>query len=253
MRTSSYLSIVAALVLTACTSGKQPPTDAAESVAGVREALALREKKVESYRYSGVTTRGNEKAEFKFSFRAPNKMRAELISANRFFFFDGTRLLQWDATNEKMTEFDLESATKEKRADLLHRIFSPFVPEGWRAPLLGGTLRAEKRKEGEKTLTAVIASVAEGEQAFEITWLFEPPAMNFAGKQVKDGGVVRVLDQHCDRELGVCFPSTIEEEIPGEPVTRTVLKEIELNVPMPPELFEIHPPSNIVYEKAQLE
>jgi outer membrane lipoprotein-sorting protein len=214
-------------------------------VSAVKASLAERERKVQSYRFSGESVHGEERVSYSFAFRAPNKMRGEIAETGVTFAFDGRRLVQWDEKNRFFHVVDMEKAPRAKAQMFLHKVFAPFAPEGWRAPLLGGTLTAEQRVLDGKERTAVTAQASADGESVAITYLFAPPAMDFLGKQVRGGGAVEVLEQHCDEKLGLCFPSVFEETTGVGPKMVTRLTGIEINSAIPPEFFSLEPPEGV--------
>lgn len=235
---------LAALVLLAGGCARKPEPEL-PLVSQVREALAQREQRVVSYRYHGVTEQGGEKGEFRFAFRAPSRMRGDFRSARRTFAFDGRRFVQWDEANRLFTEVDLSATPREQAALFLHKVFAPFVPEGFRTPLLGGTLTAETRREGDRPVVAIHAAAESAGERAVITFLLAPPAMDYLGKSVEGGGAARVVSQHCDPALKLCFPVELEETVPGMPPSRTRLTSVEINPALPPEYFELRPPPGV--------
>jgi outer membrane lipoprotein-sorting protein len=231
----------------ACT--KKPSDDASLLSSTVRAAIAERERKIVSYRFDAETVQGDQRAQFSFAFRAPGKMRGDLKTAGKVFVFDGKRFHQWDETEKVLTEIDLSSAAKEQAALFLHQTFAPFAPEGFRSPLLGGQLHlAREPAEGAQRL-AVTAAVGDG---VAVTFLLAPPAMDYLGKRVAGGGECRVTAQHCDAALKLCFPSSLEESVPGSPAAVTTLTAIEINAALPPEHFELTLPAGARTEKRAL-
>ena len=250
MRRPALRLLLPLLALSAC-SKKCDGAGDPSLVSTVRTALSERERKLDSYRFDGVTVQGADRAEFTFSYRSPGKMRGDLKSARRTFAFDGRRFLLWDEAARVMTEIDLEGVPRDQAALFLHQSFSPFAPEGWRAPLLGGQLSAEPREKDGKPQLAVTAA-APGNAELAVTFLFTPPAMDFAGKSVKSGGESLVTAQHCDEKLKLCFPTTVEERVPGGERAVTTLSNVQLNLALPPETFELKLPDGARLEKRSL-
>ncbi|MGI5860475.1 MAG: LolA family protein [Myxococcales bacterium] len=218
---------------------KREPNEPEELLSRLKAGLAAREKKVVSFQYEGTTVQGEERAEFAFAFRAPKKMRAELTSSGLTFIFDGRQFTQWDSGSKLLQRIDLEKASPEAAALFLHQYLSPFVPEGWRTPLLGGKLGAGVTAEGKVQVSAV---TGEGSEAIEVTYLFALPGFDFVGKTVREGGSVQVGRTHCEEALGLCFPILVVETAAGAPAARTELRNVVVNGPLAPEVFELEPP-----------
>lgn len=239
--------VVGLLVLVLSASGCRRPDAPADppEISKVKAALAERERKIQSYRYRAVTEQGEQRAELSFAFRAPNKMRGDIASPKVCFAFDGGRFVQWDEANRYFTEIDLRSTPRENAQLFLHKVFAPFAPEGWRAPLLGGRLTVESVVEAGNPRIAVTAEASADGETVAITYLFASPAMDFLGKSVRGGGSLQVRAQHCDPALGLCFPSAIEEAPPAGPKLTTRISDIEINAPIPAEFFAPQAPEGV--------
>jgi hypothetical protein len=246
------LFLLSAALFVAC-SKNGAPGSRVPLVSSVKAALAERDKKVLSYRYRGTTEEAGQKAEFSFAYRSPGKMRGDLESSQRTFAFDGAHFRHWDEASQLLTEIDLEAEPRDKAALFLHRVFAPFTPEGWRAPLLAGQLSAEQGFiRGRDCILVTANAAASGEKA-SVVFTFAAPAMDFLGTSVAGGGSTRVKAEHCVPGLGLCFPSVVEQTTPGAGSAVTRLREIEVNAPIAPELFELEPPVGAKVERKRLE
>ncbi|HCF58617.1 MAG TPA: hypothetical protein DFS52_11580 [Myxococcales bacterium] len=242
------LPLVLFLALAGCKRSEPNPPE--ELLSRLKAGLAAREKKLVSFGYEGTTVQGDERAEFAFAFRAPKKMRAELVTSGLTFVFDGRQFTQWDPGSRLLQRIDLGKASPEAAALFLHQYFSPFVPEGWRTPLLGGRLSASQTPEGQVRVSAV---TGEGLEAVEVTYLFAQPGFDFVGKTVREGGSARVERTHCEEALGLCFPIRVQETIAGAPAATTELRNVVVNGPLAPEVFELEPPPGARVETRRLD
>ncbi|MBS2026979.1 MAG: hypothetical protein JST54_03655 [Deltaproteobacteria bacterium] len=256
------LSLLAlAFVLAACPSDKNkaaPPSD--ELASQVRTQLAERERKLTSYRFHGVTTdlASNQSLGFKFAYRSPGKMRGETEGAQaHVFVFDGSSLKDLDVAAKKLTTFDLSALPKDKADAFLHQIFAPFVPEGFRAPLLPATVTAAKTKAatGDRDVAELKASVADGAQSYAFTFRFGMPAMDLMDKAIQGpegASRVEVTQQTCDAKLGLCFPSEVVESHDGKATARTVLSDVAINGQVADAEFVLAVPPGGTEEKRSL-
>ena len=241
--------LLSCLLLLALCGCKKTESSAPDLLSRAKAALSAREAKLVSFRYEGVTAQGDQRAGFVLAWRAPGKLRAEFTATGLTFAFDGRHFAQWDPRTKVLTRVDLEQSERDEVSGFLHQAFAPFVPEGWRSPLLAGALEARASVEGGRDLVALSARSGE----VEVTYLFTSPAYDFFGKRVRGGGEARVLAQHCEAGLGLCFPARIEEIVPGAAPALTTLAGIVVNGPLAPEVFELQAPEGARVETRTLE
>jgi outer membrane lipoprotein-sorting protein len=243
---ADWLLLVALLLWAGCPKDEG---NASGLLSRVRAGLAEREKKVASYRFDGVIAQAEERICFSVAFRAPRMTRVEMKESGIVYAFDGQRFSQWDPRQKTLTLIDLAKEPRLDGALFLHEVFSPFSPEGWRSPLLAGNLVAAADAAGT---VAVEARANDGADEIEVRYLFALPAMDFVGKSVRGGSEVRIKDRHCEKELGLCFPTVIEERPPGQPALVTTLQSFAINVPIPAALFEPQAPEGWSIEHVAL-
>lgn len=224
---------------------RRPSTDSAAEVSllsRVKEQLLQRDRILFALHLEGRVIEKKREAPFTFDYRAPDRM---LASSGGRLSFDGERLYQLDegAASASVTPLALSPI---QRSAILAQLFSRYVPEGFRAPILPRD--AVEAREGshpraaravELRLTA--KDTAEG--SLEIHYWFRWPSLDFLEKQsVGPGdrrGRIVVTEELCDGALKLCVPKALEETAPGRTDIRTLLDEIRLNQPLPIEAFSL--------------
>jgi outer membrane lipoprotein-sorting protein len=241
---------VVVLALSGCPKPAVAP-DEGRLLSDLKTGLAQRDRKLRSYELHGTTTEQGQVAQFRFFYRAPNRMRGVLEKpTEREFAFDGTTLRELDRVGKKLTEISLD--VPEERAKLfLTQLFGAFAPEGYRVPLLlssGVTVRQTKHPRAENALEARQETADDSGQKIAVTYLFRAPAMDLLEKRTEvagqPGASVVVEDEHCDEKLGLCVPKRLTQ---GEAVT--VFDEVKLNPEIPQDSFTLTAPEGFVTEK----
>jgi hypothetical protein len=195
----------------------------------VRQAMAVREAKLKSYRFHATSKQDPSSAplEHDFAYREPGLARGVITKGPPLeLSFDGKALFK--RVEDKLYRYELK-LPKEKQALFLHSNFSPFVFEGFRTPLLPlkGVTAAQKKD-------SVELSVDAGE-GVTVVYALKWPVPDFLEKRTSANGqtsVIHVESEHCDKALGLCVPQVIKE---GEAVT--TLDRIELNPDIPADGF----------------
>lgn len=249
------------LALTGCPRQPEHGADGAALLSQARSALAERERKLQTYRFHGETTdleRGQTLA-FNFVYRAPGKMRGETLGpGGHVFSFDGATLRELDVAAKKLTTYDLTALPRAKSDELLHQIFAPFAPEGFRAPLLpqGPAVKAAARVGAEdKPEVQLTAEVADGAERYAFVYRYRTPAMDLVEKVIRapDGDhTTRVNKQSCEPRSGLCVPTEIVESAGGKPMARTVLSDVAINGPVTDGDFTLAAPPGGTEEKKSL-
>jgi outer membrane lipoprotein-sorting protein len=149
------------------------------------------------------------KLRFRYAMQQPAFSAGELLSPEgartRAFIFDGKTLAVVDDGTKTITRNDL-SADEEQMLLTLHAVFSPFVCEGWRPPLLkpNGTTATQHNDE-------VVLSTAVGVEGVKLQRVSLAKDGAFIGKETiaDDGSVVgstTVLESITDPATGLRFP-----------------------------------------------
>jgi outer membrane lipoprotein-sorting protein len=138
---------------TAALSGcfcEPPPPPSEGGAAATSDAIAVRAIDVLAKRLASIKDlavegtvldqENGERLAFRYAMAQPNLMVGELLDPNsgsrrRAFVFDGKALAVIDDEKKQIARRDL-SETPEQGLLTLHEIFSQFVCEGWRPPLV---------------------------------------------------------------------------------------------------------------------
>jgi outer membrane lipoprotein-sorting protein len=215
----------------------------------VKRRLGEREARLTSYRLEGRSQEGTaEPMGFTFAYRAPLKMRGSLMPPfSRTFSWDGTHLFEQSDKDKHFITYQ-DELSPVRRAGFLTETFSPFVPEGFRAPLLPSHMSARRTSHAHAPeAVALSAKVTEaGADSLEVTYTLRWPSMDFLDKQTRlaDGTVeeVRVEEEHCEQALELCVPQRLSLWVKGAQVGETTLSRVELNPPLPNDMFTLVAP-----------
>ena len=213
----------------------------------VTHALDTRAAAIIDYDVEGTIDDGaTQKLRFRYAMKQPAFSAGELLSADgtrlRAFIFDGTDLAIVDDGTKTLIRKRL--ATDEEALLLtLHEIFSPFVCEGWRPPLIKptGTV-ATANDDGSVELVVPVDGEGLKEQALHLG-----RDGSFLGKELRatDGSVVAsvaVLKSAKDATTGLSFPVVWEAMERGTKGTVT-LSSYKVNVGVPAARFETTVPA----------
>ncbi len=243
--------LVVALLVVGCA---REPVGPAQLLSQARQALAERERRLSSFHLVVATTESGQQASHEVWFRSPNRSRGEVrTEPRRTVAFDGERLVTIDHQGQKLSTFTL-SLPAEKAAYVLASTFQPFVPEGFRAPLLpsrGVTASATSRR-GAANAVELTVEPAAGVTVVQVLRL---PGGDFLEKRTASNGsleVLRVEDETCDRVLGLCVPRRLVLERDGARLGETVLERIELNPALPASTFSPELPKGYTAEQHEL-
>jgi hypothetical protein len=219
------------------------PRKAEQLVSAVESGLALREAKITSYQFDAETTdAGGRKVNHSFFYRSPNKLRAD-VGAHLTFTFDGESLFKIDHDRKETMTTSFRGRPKAEAAESVYQTFAPFLPEGWRTPLIAGNVTAQEGPASVAGQSVWLSTEArsDGSRA-ELRYLFALPGMDWrATESTVDGrqATRRALEDHCDAQLGLCFPKKIETTQNGQIQSTTVLTGVVINGPIPAEMFTL--------------
>jgi len=230
-----------------CGCAKEPTGP--ELLAQVRQALTDRDARLDSFQFDATSTAlpSGETVNHSFYFRSPNKMRAVLAKVERSF--DGTTLYEVSAGKKTFTAFALK-LPPPKASLLLHTTFAPFVPEGFRTPLM-----PMKGVTAQKTgRNAVELSMSPGE-GVTVTYRLRWPGGDFLEKRtVSPSGrtTLKMEFEHCDAALKLCVPQDLGEFLDGVRVVGTSLHHIGLNPALSADSFVPAAPEGFTREAREL-
>ncbi len=247
LRTVLFGALAMLLLAPSCTS----PHDAAPSPSEVRRVLGTRDVKLSSYHVKIDTEQGEAKASHEFFFRAPNHSLGTIFSPEPVTMaFDGRRFFK-EMPLEKMHETYELKLSRESAALFLTSTFTPFVPEGFRTPLMPSSGVTVKKTSHPRARDAVlVTAVAEG---LTVMWVLRWPTGDVLAKRA--GEVELSIDEeYCDQKLELCVPKKVTQRRgPGGTVeATTVLTLIELNPRLPNDFFTLTPSAGFHTEQHEI-
>lgn len=139
--------VLAALALSSCDAPSSSPSTAsapsAEALTAVQAQLSKRVAALHDFDVTGtIVAADGQNLGFRYAMQQPSFAAGELLSPagqrTRAFVFDGKVLAVIDDATHTITRTDL-STNEEQMLLTLHQVFSPFVCEGWRPPLVRPT------------------------------------------------------------------------------------------------------------------
>lgn len=222
------------LVLSGCPKGNDALVPA--SLANeARRALAEREKRLTSFKLVVDTTEGENRAHHEVAFRSPNKSRGHMTAPQELeLAFDGTTLVRMIHAQKKYEVVSLDMPAAD-RAFFLASQFMPFVPEGYRAPLLPQSgLEAKSLKPDTVELT-----VKPGD-GVTVVYVLRIPSGDFLEKRTTADGQTRVLkmeSEKCEDSLKLCVPTKLVEQMGDQLIGTTQVTSVELNPALPQDTF----------------
>ena len=239
------------LLLAGCHRGDDPSALLSEA----RQRLAARDAALTSYVLEGSAHEGSQTQAFQFAYRAPNKMLGVLgVPATHAWAWDGEHLVERDDTAHKLFTYR-DTLSPEQRAGVLTQLFSPFAPEGFRAPLLPGQGVSARKAPHPRGPEAVELSVRPSGSDVEVVYVLRWPSMDFLGKRVRsgqDGSELRVEEEQCDKTLSLCVPRRWTQWEGGQAVAETRLTRVELNPTLPADTFALPAPGGYAVEPRTL-
>jgi hypothetical protein len=218
-----------------------------------------RESKLNRYRFAVRTDEPDAAVtSFDFAYHAPNHMRGRLYRPRQeTLSFDGETFYQVLPDQKRFRRLRLPAMPAERALRLSER-FAPFVPEGFRTPLLPwrsvhAAAVAHPRAPEAVALTAQVTDDAG--KPLKVTYTVRWPSGDFLVKRVEgsDGvAELRTDDEQCEARLGVCVPLRLSRWKNGAKVGTTELLELELFESPPNEEFTLRPPEGYAQETAEL-
>lgn len=230
-----------AVVLLLCGCLKAP--EVPPSLVGeAKRALAEREKRLTSFKLVVDSTEGPNRAlqaRHEVAFRSPNKSRAHVTSPTDLVItFDGVTLMRLFPAEKKYEVVRLDMPPAE-RAFLLASTFRPFVPEGYRAPLLP-QVGVEARKVSRENATDAVELTVKPGDGVTVHYVLRMPAGDFLEKRTEAEGEERILwveREKCDEALRLCVPTRLVEKIGELVIGTTEVTSFELNAALPQDYF----------------
>ena len=244
-------ALLLGLLLSGC---RKEATPAELLLSQVKQALADRDARLRSYHLVAVTKEGEAQATHAFFFRSPNQLRAVVAAPTPLeWSFDGTRLYQLQSEAKTFSTFELK-LPPAKASIFLHSTFSPFVPEGFRAPLMPAKGVSATRVTHPMGPEAVELKLSPGE-GVTVTWVLRWPTADFLERRTQAGagtGELKVEAEHCDAALKLCVPRRAAQFVDGQRQVTTELTTLELNLELPAEAFTPAVPAGWTRETRQV-
>lgn len=225
------------------------PSSAADPalLSQVKSGLVDRDRILFAFHLEGRVVEAEREARFSFDYRAPQRMRGTLHSdGGRSLAFDGEQLYQLDPPLQRLTRTRLPLKSAQL-AGLLAQLFSPFVPDGFRAPLLPRDRAWARRVSHPRAPQAVELQVKLVDPQLgpvEVHYLLRWPSLDFLEKRTEGAvrGRIAVTAEHCEPSLKLCVPEALEQTVGDGPGARTLLQSISLNQPLPADAFTLSAP-----------
>ncbi|MBL8923155.1 MAG: hypothetical protein JNJ54_30170 [Myxococcaceae bacterium] len=246
------------LALTLCGCPKEPGKAPENLASEARRALAERDKRLGHYFVEVTSTQGDALATHTFVYRAPNRVKGTLLTPQPMTLsFDGTRFFKLSPAEKKLEAFELKLPA-DKAALFLTTQFSPFVPEGYRTPLLPSKGVAAARvahPKGPEAFELVHSTPDEKGQPITVTWHLRYPSGDFLAKTTRAGAVtneVVVDEEQCEQRLSLCVPKVVVQRENGAELGRTTFTRIDLSAEVPNDAFTLAAPEGFTVEKHEL-
>jgi hypothetical protein len=243
------------LPLWACTRGAEREAQLLERV---RAGLAQREAKVRSLHLAGTVTEAGQQADFELRYRAPSYLRASVTRPTALTLsYDGERLYELLPADKSLRAYAVKLPPAEGAALLASR-FGPFLPDGFRAPLLpnrGVRAQRVRHPRADDAVELRFEAHADG-QPLTVTYVLRLPAMDFLEKRTATAGATSALQveaERCPPALGLCFPEQLAEFSGATAGARTRLTTLEVNLPISPEHFRLETPPGFQRSEHALE
>jgi outer membrane lipoprotein-sorting protein len=243
------------LVGLACVKDAASPENLASEA---RRALAERDKRLARYAVEATSTQGEATATHSFVYRAPNRVKGTMLTPSSFTLaFDGTRFFKLSPADKKLETFELKLPA-DKAAMFLLTQFSPFVPEGYRTPLLpskGVAAAKVAHPRGPEAFELKVVTADEAGAPITVVTHLRYPTGDFLGKKTTAGARVSELiveEEHCDAARSLCVPKRVVQREDGVELGRTTFTRIDLAPEVPNDTFTLTGPEGYAVEAREL-
>jgi hypothetical protein len=221
----------------------------------IRRILAERDQRLRAYQFVAVSQQDGAAARHEFYFRSPNRSRGVLRAPQQFTLsFDGSRFFKMDEQAKKLEVVEFKGASTDS-ALFLAATFTPFVPEGFRTPLLplrGVSARLTTHPRAKEAIALRVTPQESPSESLEVTYLLRFPTGDFLQKRSRTNAgtrILEVIDEQCDEALRICVPAKLEETYEGKVIGSTNLSSISLNADIAVESFSLVAPSEYLRER----
>jgi len=249
-------ALLTVVLATACPKeGASTPENLASDA---RRSLAERDKRLARYLVEGTSKQGDATATYAFAYRSPGRVKGTMLTPTPLTLaFDGARFFKLDPTAKKLEVFEMKLPA-EKSALFLTTQFSPFVPEGYRTPLLpskGVAAKKVSHPRGPEAYELTHSTPDESGKPVTVTYLLRFPTGDFLAKKTEAGGVVSELTveaEQCDSLLALCVPKVVAQREGTVEIGRTTFTRVELSAEIPNDAFTLTAPEGFATEKHEL-
>jgi hypothetical protein len=235
MSRRSVQLLVPCLLLGAVAGCRSADQEALALAQETKAHLAEREAKLSRYRFAARAEQADEPpVGFDFAYRAPGRMRGRLFAPqSRVLSFDGQAVYEVIPGERRFRRYTLPT----DRAELATRVsalFTPFLPEGYRTPLLPWRVVRAIRVAHPRAKEAVAlrADIQDDRgQPLSVLYTLRWPTGDFLAKRLEgSGGAVdlRMEEEQCEAKLGLCLPTKLGQWHNGQRVGTTLVHELEL-------------------------
>jgi outer membrane lipoprotein-sorting protein len=242
------------LAASACGTCQRAEEPHGSLLSQVEAGLSTRDARLTSYHLVGSTREGAQEQAFEFFYRAPNRMRGVLPGV-RTFSYDGKSLYELAAGDKKLIVYE-NKLSPRKSAQYLTAVFTPFAPEGFRAPLLATKGMTAERVQDRRGPEVVVMrqESGSGEDHLTTALILRWPALDFISRTLTMNKAVeiRMDDERCEAALKLCVPTRITSSSDGQATLVTTLSKVELNAPLPADDFTLAPPDGYAVEHHEL-
>ncbi len=198
----------------------------------------------------GQVSEAGQVARYELHYRAPNRMLAKLTApAERTLAFDGQTLFDVEPAAKRFTATPWKERAPQEGAQALNALFAPFVPDGFRAPLV--SLSPERTRARfvshprAPRAVELTTRAQEGDAALEVTYVLRYPALDFLSRSSRSGTAraeLTVEEEQCDEKLHLCVPKRLLQTNDGQKGALTELSLIELQAALPVDAFTLQAP-----------
>lgn len=218
-------------------------------VSELKSLLQARDQKLISYHVRVDSLQGAASAKHEFFYRAPNRSLGTVTEPEPLTLaFDGTRVFKVTPAEKKFEVFELR-LLPENAAYFLASTFTPFVPEGFRTPLIPSRGVSVKKVTHPHAADAVEVTVTLEDAT--VVWVLRWPSGDVLSKRV-GATELSVDEEWCDAPLGLCVPKKVTQRSNGVLEATTFMTSIELNPEIPNDFFTLKAPSGFHAEQHEL-
>jgi hypothetical protein len=245
-------------------AGCSTPVAQPDNLIKQTQALLLeREAKLSRYRFGARSEQQGEQAvDFDFAYRSPDRLRARVhgfypASAYDVITYDGHALYEVMTQPKVFRKVSLPNGAAQRALRVAER-FAPYIPEGFRNPVLPWKSVEVRRVAHPRAPEAVALRATLKDEAghpLTITYTLRWPSGDFLAKRLEgSGGLVelRMDEEQCEKRMDLCVPLQLSQYRNGVRVGGIQVLDLELFAAPPLEDFTPSPPNGYALETAEL-